>query len=160
MQIAEGSVASFHYTLTDDAGQVIDSSEGRDPLAYIHGSGHIVPGLENALAGRTAGEKLKVDVVPEEGYGIRHQELVQIVPREAFQGVEDLQPGMQFQGRNAQGSINVTIASIDGDNVTVDGNHPLAGQTLHFDVEITGVRDATEEERQHGHVHGEGGHHH
>ncbi len=160
MQIAEGSVASFHYTLTDDAGQVIDSSEGRDPLAYIHGSGHIVPGLENALAGRTAGEKLKVDVVPEEGYGIRHQELVQIVPREAFQGVEDLQPGMQFQGRNAQGSINVTIASIDGDNVTVDGNHPLAGQTLHFDVQITEVRDATEEERQHGHVHGAGGHHH
>ena len=160
MQIAEGSVASFHYTLTDDAGQVIDSSEGRDPLAYIHGSGHIVPGLENALAGRSAGEKLKVAVVPEEGYGVRHQELVQIVPREAFQGVEDLQPGMQFQGRNAQGSINVTIASIDGENVTVDGNHPLAGQTLHFDVEITEVRDATEEERQHGHVHGEGGHHH
>ena len=160
MQIAEGSVASFHYTLTDDAGQVIDSSEGREPLAYIHGSGQIVPGLENALAGRSAGEQLKVDVVPEEGYGIRHQELVQIVPREAFQGVEDLQPGMQFQGRNAQGSINVTVASIDGDNVTVDGNHPLAGQTLHFDVEITEVRDATEEERQHGHVHGAGGHHH
>jgi FKBP-type peptidyl-prolyl cis-trans isomerase SlyD len=160
MQIAEGSVASFHYTLTDDKGEVIDSSEGRAPLAYIHGAGHIVPGLENALTGRSTGDQLKVDVAPEEGYGVRHQELVQIVPREAFQGVEDLQPGMQFQGRNGQGSINVTISSIDGDSVTVDGNHPLAGQTLHFDVEITEVREATDEERQHGHVHGEGGHQH
>jgi FKBP-type peptidyl-prolyl cis-trans isomerase SlyD len=160
MQIAERNVALFHYTLTNDKGEVIDSSEGRAPLAYIHGSGHIVPGLEKALEGRSAGDQFKVDVSAEEGYGPRHQELIQIVPREAFQGVEDLQPGMQFQGRNDQGSINVTIASIDGDSVTVDGNHPLAGETLHFAVEITEVREATDEEMQHGHVHGEGGHDH
>jgi len=160
MQIADRHVVSFHYTLTDDQGAVIDSSEGREPLAYIHGEGHIVPGLEKELTGKQAGDKLKVDVAPEEGYGVRHDELVQVVPRAAFQGVEDLQPGMQFQGRNDQGSINVTVSKIEGDNVTVDGNHPLAGQTLHFDVEITNVREATDDELSHGHVHGEGGHHH
>jgi FKBP-type peptidyl-prolyl cis-trans isomerase SlyD len=160
MQIAKRTVASFHYTLTNDRGEVVDSSEGREPLTYLHGEGQIVPGLENALEGRETGDKLTVDVVPEEGYGPSHPELIQIVPRDAFQGVEDLQPGMQFQGRNDQGSINVTISKIDGDEVTVDGNHPLAGETLHFDVEITDVRAATEEELSHGHVHGEGGHHH
>jgi FKBP-type peptidyl-prolyl cis-trans isomerase SlyD len=160
MQIANRHAVTFHYTLTDDAGNVIDSSDGREPLAYIHGEGHIVPGLEKALEGRSVGDQFKVDVAPEEGYGVRHDELVQVVPKAAFQGVEDLQPGMQFQGRNDQGSINVTVSKIEGDNVTVDGNHPLAGQTLHFAVEITGVRDASEEELAHGHIHGEGGHHH
>jgi len=160
MQIANRHAVSFHYTLTDGQGNVIDSSDGREPLAYIHGEGHIVPGLEKALEGRSVGDQFKVDVVPEEGYGPRHPELVQVVPRAAFQGVDDLQPGMQFQGRNDQGAINVTISKIEGDNVTVDGNHPLAGQTLHFAVEITGVREATDEELSHGHVHGEGGHHH
>lgn len=160
MQIANRHAVSFHYTLTDDQGNVIDSSDGREPLAYIHGEGHIVPGLEKALEGRSAGDQFKVDVAPEEGYGPRHAELIQVVPRAAFQGVEDLQPGMQFQGRNDQGSINVTVSKIEGDNVTVDGNHPLAGQTLHFAVEITNVREASDEELSHGHVHGEGGHHH
>ena len=160
MKIAKGSVAAFHYTLTNDAGDVVDSSDGREPLTYLHGEGQIVPGLENALEGRVAGDKLNVDVTPAEGYGVSQPELVQVVPREAFQGVEDLQPGMQFQGRNDQGSINVTIAKIEGDQVTVDGNHPLAGETLHFAVEITDVRDASDEEKSHGHVHGEGGHHH
>ncbi|MBB3227156.1 FKBP-type peptidyl-prolyl cis-trans isomerase SlyD [Luteibacter sp. Sphag1AF] len=160
MQIANRHAVSFHYTLTDDQGTVIDSSEGREPLAYIHGEGHIVVGLEKALEGHSVGDAFKVDVKPEEGYGIRHDEMVQVVPREAFPGVEDLQPGMQFQGRNDQGSINVTVTSVVGNEVTIDANHPLAGQTLHFDVKITGVREATEEELQHGHVHGEGGHHH
>lgn len=160
MQIANRHAVSFHYTLTDGQGNVIDSSDGREPLAYIHGEGHIVPGLEKALEGRSVGDQFKVDVAPEEGYGPRHPELVQVVPRAAFQGVDDLQPGMQFQGRNDQGAINVTISKIEGDNVTVDGNHPLAGQTLHFAVEITGVREATDDELAHGHVHGEGGHHH
>lgn len=160
MKIAKNTVASFHYTLTNDAGEVIDSSDGREPLAYIHGEGQIVPGLENALEGREKGDKLNVDVVPAEGYGVKHDELVQVVPREAFQGVEDLQPGMQFQGRNDQGAINVTITKIEGDQVTVDGNHPLAGETLHFAVEIADVREPTAEELSHGHVHGVGGHHH
>jgi len=160
MQIAARTVAAFHYTLTDDQGQVIDSSEGREPLTYLHGTGQIVPGLEKAMAGRQAGDQFKVDVSPEEGYGVRHAELTQEVPKEAFQGVEDLQPGMQFQGRGPQGAINVTVTKVEGNTVTVDGNHPLAGQTLHFAIEVTQVREASEEELAHGHVHGEGGHHH
>ncbi|MET0330047.1 MAG: peptidylprolyl isomerase [Dyella sp.] len=160
MQIAERTVAAFHYTLTDDQGQVIDSSEGREPLTYLHGTGQIVPGLEKAMLGRQAGDQFKVDVIPEEGYGVRYDDLTQEVPKDAFQGVEDLQPGMQFQGRGPQGAINVTVTKVEGDTVTVDGNHPLAGQTLHFAIEVTQVREASEEELSHGHVHGEGGHHH
>jgi FKBP-type peptidyl-prolyl cis-trans isomerase SlyD len=160
MQIAENTVVSFHYTLTDDQGQVLDSSQGREPLVYLQGVGQIVPGLEKAMEGRKIGDQFKVDVVPEEGYGVRHAELVQEVPREAFQGVEDIQPGMQFQGRGPQGVINVTVTKVEDDKVHIDGNHPLAGQALHFDVEVTDVRAASEEELSHGHVHGEGGHHH
>lgn len=160
MQIANNAVVSFNYTLTDDQGQVLDSSEGREPLTYLQGSGQIVPGLENAMAGHQVGDKFKVDVKPEEGYGIHHAELIQEVPREAFQGVDDVQPGMQFQGQGPQGVINVTVTKVEDGKVHIDGNHPLAGQTLHFAVEITGVRAASEEELAHGHVHGEGGHHH
>ena len=112
------------------------------------------------MVGRQAGDQFKVDVSPEEGYGVRHADLTQEVPKDAFQGVEDLQPGMQFQGRGPQGAINVTVTKVEGDTVTVDGNHPLAGQTLHFAIEVTQVREASEEELSHGHVHGEGGHHH
>ena len=160
MQIANHSVVSFHYTLTDDTGQVLDSSQGREPLVYLQGVGQIVPGLEKAMEGRQVGDQFKVDVAPEEGYGVHHAELVQEVPREAFQGVEDIQPGMQFQGRGPQGAINVTVTKVEDGKVHIDGNHPLAGQTLHFDVEVTDVRAASEEELSHGHVHGEGGHHH
>jgi len=160
MQIADNTVASFHYTLTDDKSQVIDSSEGREPLVYLHGTGQIVPGLEKAMVGRVAGDQFQVDVAPAEGYGVHHAELVQELPREAFQGVEDIQPGMQFQGHGPQGVINVTVTKVDGQTVHIDGNHPLAGQTLHFDIEVTEVRPATEEELAHGHVHGAGGHHH
>ncbi|MDE2155773.1 MAG: peptidylprolyl isomerase [Xanthomonadaceae bacterium] len=160
MQIAKNSVAAFHYTLTDDQGQVIDSSEGREPLTYLHGSGQIVPGLEKRMEGRRSGDKFSTDVTPEEGYGVRHAQLMQEVPISAFQGVEDIQPGMQFQGRGPQGEINVTVSRVEGDKVFIDGNHPLAGKTLHFAIEVTGVRAATEEELAHGHVHGAGGHHH
>jgi FKBP-type peptidyl-prolyl cis-trans isomerase SlyD len=160
MQIAQNSVVSFHYTLTDDQGQVLDSSQGREPLVYLQGVGQIVPGLEKAMEGRQVGDQFKVDVAPEEGYGVHHAELMQEVPREAFQGVQDIQPGMQFQGRGPQGVINVTVTKVEDDKVHIDGNHPLAGQTLHFDVEVTDVRQATDEELSHGHVHGEGGHHH
>ncbi len=160
MQIAQNSVAAFHYTLTDDKGQVVDSSEGRDPLSYLHGSGQIVPGLEKQMEGRKVGDRFIAEVAPEEGYGVHHPELMQEVPKEAFQGVESIQPGMQFQGRGPQGEINVTVSKIEGDKVFIDGNHPLAGQTLRFAIEVTDVRAANEEELQHGHVHGEGGHHH
>lgn len=156
MQIADRSVASFHYTLTNEAGDVLDSSQGREPLAYVHGAGNIVPGLEKALAGHETGDSFKVAVTPEEGYGPRHPELMQTLPRSAFQGVAEPQPGMQFQGKGPQGAILVTVTAVDGDEVKVDGNHPLAGQTLNFEVEVTDVREATEDELNHGHVHGEG----
>jgi FKBP-type peptidyl-prolyl cis-trans isomerase SlyD len=160
MQIAERSVASFHYTLTNDAGDVLDSSEGREPLAYLHGVGNIVPGLEREMAGHVAGDRFNVDVAPEDGYGTYIDELVQVVPRKSFQGIDDLAVGMQFQAQTGQGPIAVVITEIEGDEVTVDGNHPLAGETLHFAVEVVHVREASAEELQHGHVHGVGGHHH
>ena len=153
MQIADRSVASFHYTLTNDNGDVIDSSRQREPLAYLHGAGNIVPGLEKALAGRKAGDTFNVDVDPQQGYGPRHDEMVQTLPMSAFQGVPEVKPGMQFQASGPQGAVLVTVTSVDGDKVSVDGNHPLAGKTLHFDVEVTEVRAATEEELTHGHVH-------
>ncbi|HEX6929578.1 MAG TPA: peptidylprolyl isomerase [Gammaproteobacteria bacterium] len=160
MQISANKVVSIHYTLKNDKGDVLDTSSGREPLAYLQGAGNIVPGLEKALDGKSAGEKLNVSVTPEEGYGPRHDGLMQDVPRDAFQGVEDIQPGMQFHAQGPQGPLVVTVVEAGDDTVKVDGNHPLAGETLHFDVEVTDVRDATEEEKEHGHVHGEGGHEH
>ncbi|MCE8032506.1 MAG: peptidylprolyl isomerase [Halomonas sp.] len=160
MQIAQNSVVAFHYTLTNDAGEVLDSSEGRQPLTYLHGAGNIIPGLEKQLEGREAGDKLNVTVAPEEGYGEVQPQLVQEVPRDAFQGVESVEPGMQFQAQTQGGPLMVTVTKVEGDTVTVDGNHPLAGQKLNFDVEIAEVREASQEEIEHGHVHGEGGHQH
>jgi FKBP-type peptidyl-prolyl cis-trans isomerase SlyD len=160
MQIAERTVASFHYTLTDDAGTVIDSSSGGEPLTYLHGVGGIVPGLEKAMEGRAPGDRFDVVVSPEEGYGTPNEMLIQVVPREAFQGVDDIQPGMHFQAQTPQGAISVAVTKVEDGMVTVDGNHPLAGQTLHFAIEVVDVRDASVEEVVHGHVHGPGGHHH
>jgi len=160
MQIAERTVASFHYTLTNDAGTVIDSSSGADPLTYLHGVGNIVPGLEKAMEGRGSGDKFDVKVSPEEGYGTPNEMLVQVVPREAFQGVDEMEVGMQFQAQTPQGAMSVVIAKIEDGLVTVDGNHPLAGQNLNFAIEVVDVRAASEEEVTHGHVHGAGGHSH
>lgn len=160
MQIADRSVASFHYTLTNDGGDTLDSSREREPLAYLHGAGNIVPGLEKAMAGHQEGDTFKVDVEPQEGYGPRREELIQTVPMSAFQGVPEVKPGMQFQGNGPQGALLVTVTAVNGDEVHVDGNHPLAGQTLHFDVEVTEVREATEDELTHGHVHEAGEHQH
>lgn len=160
MQIAQNSVVAFHYTLTNDAGEVLDSSEGREPLTYLHGAGNIIPGLEKELEGRSAGDKLNAVVSPAEGYGETQPQLVQEVPRDAFQGVDNVEPGMQFQAQTQGGPLMVTVTKVEGDTVTVDGNHPLAGQTLNFAVEIASVREASQEEIEHGHVHGEGGHQH
>ena len=161
MTIKENSAVSFHYTLTDDDGQTLDSSAGKDPLAYLHGAGNIIPGLESALAGKKIGDAMVVAVTAAEGYGEIQQELIQEVPRDAFQGVDSIEVGMQFEAQTGQGgSVPVTVTTVTDDAVTVDGNHPLAGKNLNFDVAIEDVRDATEEELEHGHVHGSGGHEH
>ncbi len=161
MLIAQDKVVLIHYTLTNDKGEVVDSSSGGAPLSYLHGKGNIIPGLEKALEGKQAGDKLDVKVAPAEGYGERDDQLVQQVPRRAFAGVQDVQPGMQFHAQGSGGQMRVvTVVRIAGDMVTVDGNHPLAGENLTFAVEVTEVRDASEEELAHGHVHGPGGHHH
>jgi FKBP-type peptidyl-prolyl cis-trans isomerase SlyD len=160
MQIAQDTVVSIHYTLTDDAGETVDSSAGGDPLFYLHGNGNLVPGLENALEGKQAGDKIQVTVAPADGYGEYDKQLVQRVPRRAFKGVADVKTGMQFQVQSDQGPRSVTVTNVAGDMVTVDGNHPLAGKNLNFAVEVMEVRKPSEEELAHGHVHGPGGHHH
>lgn len=160
MQITNHSVASFHYTLKNSAGDVLDSSAGNAPLSYLHGAGNIVPGLERQMLGKSVGDKFNATVAPEEGYGVPNPAMVRIVPKAAFPEGVELAVGMQFGTQTPQGPMAIVVTSISGDSVTVDGNHPLAGVTLHFDVEITEVREASAEERQHGHVHGPGGHHH
>lgn len=160
MLIADRAVVCIHYTLTNDKGEVLDSSEGREPLAYLHGQGNIIAGLESALLGKTAGDKLQVRIEPAQGYGVRDERMVQQVPRRAFQGVKDLKVGMRFQSQGPEGPASVVVTRVAGDMVTVDGNHPLAGEHLNFAVEITEVREASAEELSHGHVHGPGGHHH
>jgi FKBP-type peptidyl-prolyl cis-trans isomerase SlyD len=161
MTITENSSVSFHYRLTDDQGQEIDSSAGQDPLAYLHGAGNIIPGLEKALEGKSVGDHLIVDVAAEEGYGPVQEELIQEVPRSSFQGVESIEVGMQFEAQTGQGgAVPVTVTKVTDETVTVDGNHPLAGKDLNFDVTIADVREASAEELEHGHVHGPGGHSH
>ena len=160
MSVAVNKVVTIHYTLTNDEGKVLDSSEGHEPLAYIHGGGNIIPGLEKALTGRAVGDQFNVSIPPEEGYGKRDEELVQTVPKNAFQGVDEILPGMQFQAQTPEGIQLVTVIKVEGDEVTLDGNHPMADLTLNFSVEITSIRDASQEELDHGHVHGPGGHHH
>ncbi len=160
MQIAEQAVVAFHYTLTDDDGQVIDRSVEHAPLTYLQGAGQIVPGLERQMDGHSPGDQFIAQVRAEEGYGARHPELMQQVPRSAFPGIDEIHPGMQFQGRSPEGEMSVTVTKVENDTISIDGNHPLAGKTLHFSVEIVDVREATAEEREHGHVHGAGGHAH
>ena len=160
MSIETNHVVSIHYTLKGDAGEVIDSSAGGEPLAYLHGHGNLVPGLERELTGRNAGDRLQVKIPPADGYGEYDPQLVQRVPRRALKGVGNVRVGMRLHAQTEHGPKPVTVTQITGDMVTLDGNHPLAGKTLNFDVEIAAVRAATEEELSHGHVHGAGGHHH
>ena len=160
MQIAAQKVVHIHYTLTSNDGDVLDSSRDDSPLAYIHGMGNIIPGLERSLHGRGVGDRFNVTIEPEEAYGPVLEERIQAVPRNAFEGVDDIVPGMRFQADTNEGPVLVTVVEVNGDEVILDGNHPMAGMTLNFDVEVTGIRDATHEELDHGHVHGEGGHHH
>lgn len=161
MKIGKETVVTFHYTLKNDKGEVLDSSEGHEPMAYLHGEGAIVAGLENALEGRVAGDEFSVIVEPAEGYGEFDESLVQGVPREHFDDHE-VEVGMQFHADTFIGPRVVTVVAIDEeqDQVVIDANHELADENLHFDVKVVDVREATKEELDHGHVHGEHGHHH
>ena len=157
--IANNNVVSFHYTLTNAEGETLDKSQG-EPLAYLQGAGNIIPGLEKALEGKAVGDKFTVTIPAAEGYGEYNPDLVQEVPAQMFQGVENIEAGMQFQAQTDDGVQIVTVKAIEGENIIVDANFPLAGQDLTFEVEIVEVRDASAEEIEHGHVHGAGGHHH
>ena len=160
MTIENNKVASIDYTLTNDAGETLDSSAGKEPLTYIQGHQNIIPGLEKALEGKAVGDKLTVTVPPEEAYGINQPSLIQEVSKDVFQGVDNIDVGMQFQAQGEGGPLVVTVTKIEDDKITIDGNHPLADQILTFDVEIKNIRDASEEELSHGHVHGPQGHQH
>ncbi|HKM26298.1 MAG TPA: peptidylprolyl isomerase [Thiopseudomonas sp.] len=161
MLITNQHVVAIDYTLSNDAGEVIDSSAGGEPLVYLHGASNIIAGLENALAGKAVGDELEVSIEPEDAYGEYSAELITNLGREMFEGVEELEVGMQFHASAPDGGMQiVTIRDVDGDQVTIDGNHPLAGQQLNFKVKVVSIRAASEEEIAHGHVHGEGGHQH
>ena len=160
MQIEANSVVTLHYTLKDNDGKVIDQSDDGSFL-YMHGAMNIIPGLENALTGKAAGDSLTVNVSPEEGYGVKDPERIQEVPKEMFEGSEEIAVGTQFHAQSPDGqAVVVTVVEVKDEVVVIDGNHALAGVDLNFDVKIMDVRAASEEEIAHGHVHGEHGHQH
>jgi FKBP-type peptidyl-prolyl cis-trans isomerase SlyD len=160
VEISADKVVLIHYTLKDDEGAVLDTSAGGEPLAYIQGHGNLVAGLEKALEGKQDGSSINVSVEPAEGYGKHDAALIQRVPKRTLQGAGEIKKGMQFQAQTGDGLRVFTVTGVMGDMVTLDGNHPLADKTLHFDVRVVGVREASSEELEHGHVHGAGGHHH
>lgn len=160
MQVQKNKVVAIDYKLTDAKGAVIDSSTNHGPLYYIQGIGNLIPGLEKELEGKVAGDNIKVTIAAKDGYGERNDSLCQEVPRSQFESTEGLEVGMQFEVETEQGELVVSVTKIEGETVTVDGNHPLAGVELHFDVTIKEIREASAEELAHGHVHGPGGHHH
>ncbi|TXS88983.1 peptidylprolyl isomerase [Parahaliea aestuarii] len=154
MLIGDNAVVSIHYTLTDAEGNQLDSSQGSEPLVYLHGNGNLIPGLENALVGKASGDELNVALAPADGYGEPLPQLVQEVDRSIFQGVESIEPGMAFQSQDPQGNAQrVVVTAVEGDTITIDANHPLAGVELHFEVQVVDVRPGTDEEIAHGHAH-------
>lgn len=161
MTIAKNRVATIHYVLKNDAGEVLEDSHDGDPMEYLHGLEELVTGLEKALEGRKAGDTFSVTVPPAEGFGDYDEDLVESVPLDEFDSEEPVTAGMEFSFEDDEGEIhNVVVKAIEGDEALVDENHPLAGQTLHYAVEVLSVREATAEEIEHGHVHDAHGHHH
>lgn len=158
MQITNNTAVSFHYTLTNQDGEQLDSSRGEAPLVYLHGAGNIIAGLEAALAGKQVGDKFNVTIAPDQAYGEIHDEMKQVVSKTMF-GDMEVEVGMQFHADVNYGSGVITVTEINGDDVTIDGNHPLAGEALTFDVEVVDVRPATADEMSHGHIHGAGCNH-
>lgn len=160
MKIANNKVVAIDYVLTDPKGEVLDRSEKGNPLHYIQGAGNIIPGLEKALEGKAVGDSFKANIPHVEGYGARDEDLIQVIPKEHFGEIKGLKVGMELEAESEDGIRVITVIGIEGDQVTVDGNHPLAGVDLTFDVTVVEVRDATAEEVSHGHVHGPDGHDH
>lgn len=161
MVVADKKVVSFHYTLTDEGGQQLESTREREqPMAYLHGARNIIPGLERAMTGKAAGESFRVTIEPADAYGERNPGNHRRIPIKHFRDAKQLKPGQMVNIQTRQGNFQAVVIKVGRFNVDVDANHPLAGQTLTFDVEIVGVRDATREEIAHGHVHGAGGAHH
>lgn len=160
MQIARHTVASIAYRLTDDSGALLDASDASEPLAYIHGTESIIPGLEAALEGRKSGDELKLRLAPADAYGERDEELIHEVSRDELPAEAEIEIGVQFHAESEDGAHILTVIGVNGDKVKLDANHPLAGKALNFDVQVVAVRAATPEELTHGHAHGEGGHHH
>jgi FKBP-type peptidyl-prolyl cis-trans isomerase SlyD len=159
MSISEHAAVLYHSTLTEGEGNQLDASKGKDPLAYLHGHKNIIPGLEQEMEGKQAGDVMVVTIAPADAYGERQEQMVQEVPRKTFQA-EDIHVCMRFEAQTPNGPLTVVVTGVTDETVTVDGNHPLAGKELTFDVRIDNVREATEEELTHGHVHGAGGHQH
>jgi FKBP-type peptidyl-prolyl cis-trans isomerase SlyD len=158
--VSDKSVVTVHYKLTDDQGNVLDSSDGSQPMAYLHGAGNIIPGLEKALTGKGEGDSLKVRVEPAEGYGEVNPDGIKTIEKAAFEGVESVEVGMAFEAKAPDGTTQeIVVKKVEGDKVTIDTNHPLAGVALNFDIKVVSVREATEEELEHGHSH-DGGHSH
>lgn len=160
MKIENKKVVAIHYTLTDNNGVQIDSSEGSDPLHYLHGYGNIIPGLEEALSGKENGDKISVSIPPEKAYGVYDEKDKLQVHKSQFEGIDEIKVGMDIQTRTDKGIKVYRVEKIFGDTVILNGNHALAGETLNFDVEIMDIREASQEELEHGHVHAPGGHHH
>jgi FKBP-type peptidyl-prolyl cis-trans isomerase SlyD len=162
MVVAAGKVVGIYYTLKNAAGEVLDTNRrGGRPLAFLHGAGNILPALENALLGKQKDARVLVELEPAQGYGERDEKAVRKVPRASLPAEPAVEPGLRYTAENESGGrMVVRVVAVEGDEVTLDHNHPLAGERLFFDVLIVGVRDATAEERQHGHPHGPGGHHH
>lgn len=160
MKITQNTVVTLNYTLKDDNGEILDQSHD-DSFMYLHGTGGIIPGLENELEGKSTGDALSVHINPEDGYGLRDDSMIQVVPRTMFESDHPIEEGTQFHAESPEGEmLTVTVTKIEGDDITVDGNHPLAGIALNFDVTVANIREASAEEIDHGHAHGPDGHHH
>jgi len=160
MIVEKDKAVSFHYTLKDADGEQMETSRDKDPMSYLHGANNIIPGLEKAMEGRSVNDEFSVTVEPEEAYGVRNENNVQRLPMKRLKGIGKVSVGQVLTLQTNKGPVQVTVLKVGRFNIDVDGNHPLAGKQLTFDVEITGIRDASDEELEHRHVHGPGGHQH
>lgn len=160
LMIGQNSVVSMHYTLKNDQGEIMDSSQGKEPMVYLHGANNLIPGLEAELTGKTTGAEFSASIPPAQAYGEFNQDFIQVINKSMFQGVESVEVGMTFMAQGDGGAQRqIRVTEVDGDDITIDANHPLAGQTLHFEVEVVDVREGTPQEIEHGHVHAGGADH-